>query len=893
MRQEVIASIPNRRLRPIFDFLIKSDRFEEALRIATTYRYSPITTDSGALLVAVTDHMKVPRRIKTRAMMLLVELHENDEDPSICDQYSDLVRLTLRDEQHAFFLLDIDVSQACRKVSSSFEATINNCLLQYESLDYPSGSQRALLKVRSRAQRLYNYPVVEETSKALEKLAKRTGTQLLWTLSFISTLNFWFLRSGHDGKVISAARAMYESLQGSDCVFIRGQVAEMLSVAYYRLRNGEQALSWARKAEEAYEESPPADRSRASRAALNAKLLCLRGSNNKRDMIKLVKSLVQKDIENNLVEEAVQKVDALSTFVLESTSSDDAGINDFNSLTSQIKELIATLPERESRLRMANFLHNSVLPLVRESMSRKDFEKELEACAVLEEAFKLYHQDSELFHAAIIRLQQGTLGQSILTKMGNNGDFRVEKALEVWRQSLRYFAVSKETFVAMNQVQQVAEATYWEAFMYYEAWVRQWETGEVVLQKFRDAEKGYDRLREELSTLGGLDAISNKRQLSSSKHVRDIYRFAIQICFTERRNLELWAWIQKGKARSLSDLLGLGILAPKTLMDRISGDEFARSQIEEEISLSNRLVVAPALDQFDLKISLEKLRQQMKEHSSLKELINLREGSSVSLGELQEQLTVNNRRLAVGELILVDWVFKFDDIWMLVVRASSDPVMEVLPISAGTVKLWVQRYLSSKLGYEKSIKMDDRDPENQLRELDGLMAPLRHLSKPEDFLVFSPSDVLHSLPLHALHLEQNLPVIERNPVVYSASLTTFIQCCTRVTRSPASEHISKTMLAVLEPNRPGHTDYQELEEQRNVYESAKKLAESFQFEKAICGGDVDHVAVSRVLEDSDIVIFHGHCDQSKDEKDAMMQGLRIMNRKGNLGVYFVCTIRPL
>ncbi len=114
---------------------------------------------------------------------------------------------------------------------------------------------------------------------------------------------------------------------------------------------------------------------------------------------------------------------------------------------SQVKELIENLTENASRLRMANFLQNSVLPLVRKSMTWNSFEKELEACIVLEEVFKLYHQDSDQFHAAIIRQIQGMLGHRILTKMSKE-DIRGEKALKVWNRSLQYFTGAKATFLS-------------------------------------------------------------------------------------------------------------------------------------------------------------------------------------------------------------------------------------------------------------------------------------------------------------------------------------------------------------------------------------------------------------------------------------------------------------
>src|ERR1700743_1486243 len=126
--QDTISDIPDQRLRPIFSFLIENGRFQEALRIATSYRFSPAAADSNALLQELMSHTNIPQLIKIKVLILLAGLHEGDKDPSLCDQYYDLAKSMLQTENHAFFALDIDLIEACRKLSPSSESTINRCL---------------------------------------------------------------------------------------------------------------------------------------------------------------------------------------------------------------------------------------------------------------------------------------------------------------------------------------------------------------------------------------------------------------------------------------------------------------------------------------------------------------------------------------------------------------------------------------------------------------------------------------------------------------------------------------------------------------------------------------------------------------------------------------------
>lgn len=63
-----------------------------------------------------------------------------------------------------------------------------------------------------------------------------------------------------------------------------------------------------------------------------------------------------------------------------------------------------------------------------------------------------------------------------------------------------------------------------------------------------------------------------------------------------------------------------------------------------------------------------------------------------------------------------------------------------------------------------------KDADELLKQLQPLVQPLAHATKPGQTLVFCPAGNLHRIPLHALELDGDV-LIQRNPIVYCSSLT--------------------------------------------------------------------------------------------------------------------------
>jgi CHAT domain len=165
---------------------------------------------------------------------------------------------------------------------------------------------------------------------------------------------------------------------------------------------------------------------------------------------------------------------------------------------------------------------------------------------------------------------------------------------------------------------------------------------------------------------------------------------------------------------------------------------------------------------------------------------------------------------------------------------------------------------------------------------------LAELSSPDDLLVLCPTGPLHAIPLHALRvgpIEDRQILIERNPIVYCASLTSFVQCCRRA-NSGTTAKVSKRLLAVYEQESgPENDDRKQFsdDERRQIYASTERLADNLNGE-SLCGENVTMQSFKESLECANFVHFFGHYDYTPDL--IAEQSLRISGEGGAGGGEF-------
>lgn len=287
--------------------------------------------------------------------------------------------------------------------------------------------------------------------------------------------------------------------------------------------------------------------------------------------------------------------------------------------------------------------------------------------------------------------------------------------------------------------------------------------GKVVMDLLHQADVCLDVSRRHVTATSRLDSLDQKQHLVASYGRSDVYVFGYMVMTALKDSTDtlavmnaedslssaaIWAWMQRGKGRSVVDLLFAGENAEPTPTP------------SAVLAVSNDVEDAkPLAADLDIGINLHDVQSMAAEYAMSKT------GSS---------------------MIMVDWFVTSSHIDMIIIDAAGEVHIELLDFTlenamkslmrkpftlrgAEDVKAWKGTYLAQSEFIGDLLTLD------ALSELDWLVGPLEQHSKPGDLLVLCPSGILHGLPLHALSVAGQL-LIERNPIVYTSSLSLLFNC---------------------------------------------------------------------------------------------------------------------
>lgn len=313
---------------------------------------------------------------------------------------------------------------------------------------------------------------------------------------------------------------------------------------------------------------------------------------------------------------------------------------------------------------------------------------------------------------------------------------------------------------------------------------------ETVLGTLESLESACDMLRRELSALGSLEALCQKQKFVAVSEVRDLYQWAISKSISSRNEAATWWWSQKRKARCLSDILGIGIMVPATVRERIARDNVADELYQKLVSLQTALSTAEETERVYIRQNLEETKDEIRNLDAFREFVLLRDGAVQSIADLRS-ITAPQRADIPAErsIIFVDWILHNDSVFVLTAdcsRPGETCKLTVLPFGKSYIDEWIQQHWGTAEGRRECLRRDNpKDPSKPMRRLDRLITPVVDATKPGDLLIFSPTGFLSSLPLHALRANggggsnDNMHLIERNPVVYAPSVSILQICLTR------------------------------------------------------------------------------------------------------------------
>ncbi|GKZ38459.1 hypothetical protein AbraIFM66950_010683, partial [Aspergillus brasiliensis] len=296
-----------------------------------------------------------------------------------------------------------------------------------------------------------------------------------------------------------------------------------------------------------------------------------------------------------------------------------------------------------------------------------------------------------------------------------------------------------------------------------------------ALQYLEIGESISERLRQDLSSSSGLDSLHQKQMLVASSPHSGMFHRALALTLALSDAEKMWRWTQKAKARALSDMVGSQLDSyPRHCPPGMAADDQIVSLLEEEARLVRKLKSAVSLEKISPSMELERVRSTMEEHPVLGRLLASRAGK-IDLQDLQWLFGNGKGRglPADSKVVLVDWVVIGDTIVMLTLDAKLEPQMSVLDVRLTHVRVWKQRYLSS---HTSLVSAGRPLVETTLDQLNDLVSGLSQFTHEGDLLVFCPTKTLHAIPLHALKIK-GVPVILRNPVAYTASVSLLRQCC--------------------------------------------------------------------------------------------------------------------
>lgn len=227
-----------------------------------------------------------------------------------------------------------------------------------------------------------------------------------------------------------------------------------------------------------------------------------------------------------------------------------------------------------------------------------------------------------------------------------------------------------------------------------------------------------------------------------------------------------WGILQRQKSRSIVDILTKECRAPWYMVQLLQAYPDQLSLLKQEET--QRQALSQARSSYQRSTAgkkLEDLRQRMRDYPLLDDILRFQSGEGLRAYEVLELASMTSSM--TKKVCFIDWsVFKGSIIVFCNAALANDRYVirwHGLGLSIDAVSRWVKSNLSTRV-------LSDLDLATiKLKELSGLVAPLSLLTDPGDLLVLCPTGILQQIPLHALEICDDQILLERNPIVYTAS----------------------------------------------------------------------------------------------------------------------------
>lgn len=433
------------------------------------------------------------------------------------------------------------------------------------------------------------------------------------------------------------------------------------------------------------------------------------------------------------------------------------------------------------------------------------------------------------------------------------------EATKLASEALRYYKASGGTEMVVTAVNYVYDL------------LKNWPTSakdslvEAWLNEVQVAEELCDSIRRSSLSTERVESLFEKRSIVSDSELQKLYSNAVDAFLGQNNASQAWLWLQRGKARALSDLLGIRALIPDRLLAEIKADSIAQNLYEKERESSAAIAKASPQDYVAARRKAEADRAEMRKHPPLAQLLDIREGAfnvKFEEVELQSALSMSGREPKTVKYI--DWFIPKataidPNIVLLVRNLDGITLRKTLPITAPFVEDWIKRIFEFPPEADPPLKR--KDGNKRFRELNMLIQDLEQLTDEEDLLIICPSGPMTRIPIHALRFRpSNRALIQRNPVLYSSSAAMFRQCQMRAAAEGLKNNLGPekpVMFAVYDED----TD-EGRSERESVYEHGDILKESFNF-MVLKGDAVTKSAFKEYCSHTRCMHYHGHAHFNK------------------------------
>lgn len=381
--------------------------------------------------------------------------------------------------------------------------------------------------------------------------------------------------------------------------------------------------------------------------------------------------------------------------------------------------------------------------------------------------------------------------------------------------------------------------------------------------------------RNDLSALKNEQSILAKQNLRKRAEFAELYDIGVKVCVSISDTTPLWDWVQTTKSRGVSDLLALGIVLPASITNSINENPALLQLIEEERQKQRDLDTAPTDSKFYLTKELDMHRKKMRSYQPLADMLDLREGKPIEIEVLRNLQNLRAATHGAGStqrgVVFVDWFVYENRFAALIVTKTAIHALAT-SFTLEDAQNWRNKYLINDAELDQSpLEYSGLTP---LQELTSLIQPLMAHSEEGDLLVFCPTGLLHGIPIHAATLDDTAreSIIDRNPIVYTSSMTTLSHCISRELQHRQSGadfcNLNHNFVAVFEESDQVDVNTTTFQSSRDsLYEKVQSFGSKFKETQITVGKDVSPHVMRQSFE-GDMMYFFGHC---QDEFDSILQ----------------------